>query len=383
MKSENSRSHWEEGLWPNIWDVVIVGCGIVGLNAAIELKKKAPTKHILVIDKGERSFGASTKNAGFSCFGSPSEILDDLERMDESEVIDLVRRRWKGMKYIKTAFAAEDLDLRWKGSHEVFFGGDEELYEKCMAALPRLNDLVSEAVKGTCDFRPQPRVNGVQSYIGAIFQPEEGALNPAKLWWALYKAAVTHNARFYFDKMVTELSAENGLITLKLESGSALLCRQVIIATNAFTDSILDTSDLDIRMAKNQVYVTSELRGPSLDGTFHSRKGYIYWRSVGRRILIGGARHLDLGENTNEENPKVREYLLRFVRNHLVNAEDICIEKKWVGRLGIGQSKTPLIEEVKPGIFVAIRLGGMGVAIGHEVGQRVANLVIKNERFEA
>ena len=47
----------------------------------------------------------------------------------------------------------------------------------------------------------------------------------------------------------------------------------------------------------------------------------------------------------------------------------------WSGILGIGDQKKPIIERVSPNVVVAVRMGGMGVAIGSLVGEEAAALV--------
>mgnify|MGYP003533971316 CR=1 FL=1 len=70
-------SYWEIKNWFTAVDFTIVGSGIVGLHCALTLREKYPNSKILVLEKGILPQGASTKNAGFACFGSASEILDD------------------------------------------------------------------------------------------------------------------------------------------------------------------------------------------------------------------------------------------------------------------------------------------------------------------
>ena len=45
--------------------------------------------------------GASTKNAGFACFGSLSEILDDLQSHSKEEVLQLVKKTYKWFTAVK------------------------------------------------------------------------------------------------------------------------------------------------------------------------------------------------------------------------------------------------------------------------------------------
>ena len=77
--SKMNLSYWELKSWLTNVDYTIVGSGIVGLNTALNLKKRFPKANILVLERGVLPQGASTKNAGFACFGSLSEILDDLK----------------------------------------------------------------------------------------------------------------------------------------------------------------------------------------------------------------------------------------------------------------------------------------------------------------
>ena len=94
-------SYWEkESFFRNI-DVAIIGSGIVGLSAAIRLKELSPKLEIMILERGSLPIGASTRNAGFACFGSLSEMIDDLNFHSEEEVFQLVEKRWKGLQLLR------------------------------------------------------------------------------------------------------------------------------------------------------------------------------------------------------------------------------------------------------------------------------------------
>lgn len=86
-------SFWEQESFYNNIDYAIIGSGIVGLSAAIELKNNHPKAKVVVFEKGFLPSGASTKNAGFACFRSPTETLDDLSIMSKNEVFEIVKKR--------------------------------------------------------------------------------------------------------------------------------------------------------------------------------------------------------------------------------------------------------------------------------------------------
>ena len=86
-------SYWEYKTWFSNVDFTIVGGGIVGLCCAFFLKKKHPNRKVVVLERGILPQGASSKNAGFACFGSISEILSDLKTHSEEQVLELVKKR--------------------------------------------------------------------------------------------------------------------------------------------------------------------------------------------------------------------------------------------------------------------------------------------------
>ena len=100
-------SYWEIKNWLSNIDYTIVGSGIVGLNCALQLKQRFPNSKILILEKGILPQGASTKNAGFACFGSLSEIIDDLKQHSEDEVLDLIRQRISGLQLLRKTLGDE------------------------------------------------------------------------------------------------------------------------------------------------------------------------------------------------------------------------------------------------------------------------------------
>ena len=81
-------------------DAVVIGTGIVGMNTALELRKLHPDWHIVMLDRSAFG-GASTRNAGFACFGSPSELAEDLESLGPDALVKLVDMRWSGLNALR------------------------------------------------------------------------------------------------------------------------------------------------------------------------------------------------------------------------------------------------------------------------------------------
>src|SRR4030095_466311 len=113
-------SVWEKESFFSHKDAIIIGCGFAGLWTALELIKKKPSWKICLVDRGIIPTGATTRNAGFSCFGSLSELMADVQEMGEKKMLSLVEMRYKGLKKIRKTFNARRIDYENLGGYELF-----------------------------------------------------------------------------------------------------------------------------------------------------------------------------------------------------------------------------------------------------------------------
>jgi len=119
MLQINQLSFWEKQSFFEEIDFVVIGAGIVGYSAAINLKRKYPAAKIVILERGYLPSGASSKNAGFACFGSPTEIFDDLANSDENEVWNTINMRFEGLQELKDLVKNYDIDFQKKGSWDL------------------------------------------------------------------------------------------------------------------------------------------------------------------------------------------------------------------------------------------------------------------------
>jgi hypothetical protein len=77
----HANSIWELETFYRKREIVIIGSGFSGLWTAISIKEKHPEKSVLIIERNAVPLGASTRNAGFACFGSLTEVIADSQKM--------------------------------------------------------------------------------------------------------------------------------------------------------------------------------------------------------------------------------------------------------------------------------------------------------------
>ena len=93
-------SYWEKTSLRH-FDLIVVGSGIVGLFTALFYSKQHPGQRVALLERGLFPEGASTKNAGFACFGSISELENDLKNMGASQAASLVMDRYNGLHLLR------------------------------------------------------------------------------------------------------------------------------------------------------------------------------------------------------------------------------------------------------------------------------------------
>src|ERR1700743_3295464 len=125
MESQNNQfSYWERSAFIDNADVIIIGSGLVGLSAALHLKKLDPAQKVLVLERGFLPSGASTKNAGFACFGTVSEQLKSLEPSTEGEVARLVDYKWRGLQRLRQNLGDANIDFFQYGGFELYMDNE-------------------------------------------------------------------------------------------------------------------------------------------------------------------------------------------------------------------------------------------------------------------
>ncbi len=376
---QDNPSYWEQTTFLAPFDILIIGSGIVGCSAALHAASLSPGLRIGIIERGTLPTGASTRNAGFACFGSISEICDDIASMGEEATIDLITQRKSGLQKLFSLISPDALQYRPAGGYEVFLPQEESNYQQCLATINRLNDKLRSLFGGD-PFVPDDTIADkmdMDSIAHVIRHPYEGVLHPGKMMQMFIKLVHDAGISQLNGFRIQQLINEETFVRIEGVSGVSLKAKFVIVATNAFAGQLI--SDLPLRAARNQVYVTQPIPDLKLQGCFHYDHGFIYFREVDGRVLIGGARNMDIEREYTDEfglTDQIRRRLSEFLSQHILPNTPFNLEYAWSGIIGLGAEKRPIVKMADERIAVAVRLSGMGVAIGSLVGSQAAELIL-------
>lgn len=374
-------SIWEKEAFFAPQDVVVVGGGFAGLWSAFFLKKNYPKLQVTVLDRGRVPAGASTRNAGFACFGSVSELVYDIQTMGVEKTLSLVEMRYKGLERIRKYFEESAIDFELSGGFELFDHSATAVTANLDENIAYLNSLLREITDSKNTYKSIPgkiEKFGFAGITHLVKNNFEGTLHSGKLVRALMHRVQAMGVAVYRGVSVQSIREESAGIAVISEDLPPFPTRQVLICTNAFAKELLPRSS--VIPARGQVLLTSPIEGLPWKGSFHFDEGFYYFRNLGNRVLLGGARNKDV-ENEQTFSMTTSEFiqaeLERFLSEVILphHKGRYTIDMRWSGIMGMGADKMPVVEEVQPNVFCLVGLGGMGVALAPVVGQIASEML--------
>ncbi len=372
-------SYWEKNTFFTDIDVTIIGSGIVGLHAAIYLKQMQPQLKVMIVDRGFLPYGASTRNAGFACFGSVSELLDDLSREDENTVFARVEKRWKGLLGLRLLLGDDAIQFESKGGYEIFTDDDSELFKSCADKLSYLNQKINSITSEENTFAIDNEKINASGFAGVkniINNRSEGQIDTGKMMLALLQVAQQHKVILLNGVGTKQITSNSAGVEIETDKEFSFTSKKVVVCNNGFAKQLLP--NIEVKPGRAQVLITSPIENLKVRGTFHYQQGYYYFRDVGNRILLGGGRNLNFeGETTTEFalTEQIQQQLEKILTEVILPNQSFTIDQRWSGIMGLGDSKSTIIKKVQTNVYCAVRLGGMGIAIGNLVGKEAAEMV--------
>jgi gamma-glutamylputrescine oxidase len=377
----NNFSYWERTAFINDADVIIIGSGIVGLSAALQLKTREPRLKVLVLERGFLPSGASTKNAGFACFGTVSEQLAALRHTSEDEVVRLVNYKWRGLQRLRQNLGDANIDYHQHGGYELFMNDEQIVASDAIDNIEYLNDLLKPAIDGHDIYSVSDAKIAGFGFRGVsrmIYNAFEGQIHTGKMMRALLNKVYAQGILVLNNCAISAIEQGGSYIHMMSLQGN-FKTNKVILATNAFANQLYP--GLEVTPGRGQVLVTKPIPGLKIKGTYHFNEGYYYFRNIDDRLLFGGGRNIDFNAEATHafgHTDAVKDKLTDYLHNVILPGQNAEIDYWWSGIMGFGEEISPIVKEVDANIFCAVRCNGMGVAMGSLVGEEVADLALRS-----
>jgi glycine/D-amino acid oxidase-like deaminating enzyme len=347
-------------------DVVVVGAGYAGLNAALELAEQGAD--VVVLDGARPGWGASGRNGGFCCLGGAILSPEAMDRRFGKGA----GAAWTG--YERAAIARVEDNLVRYGIDADRAGAGEVCLAHSARALSKMDGPLTPA-------QLQARGLSAAGFHGGQFRPEGFGLHPLKYTRGLVRAALAAGVRIFAHSPVEGLDPGQGV---RVPAGRVTAPR-ILIATNGYSNERLPGwLGGRILPVLSAILVTRPLTQAEVQAqgwtspvmAYDSRRVVHYFRLLpDGRMLFGGRGGTDARSAAIADFHRPLRADFEAMFPAFAGAETTHY---WAGLVCMMGGLAPYVGPVPgaQGLFAALGWHGNGVAAASEGGRRVAALML-------
>ena len=361
-------------------DLAVVGGGVIGAATVWSLGRLAPDLRVVLVEAERLAWGASGRNAGFLLLGTHADYASAVDACGRERA----RRIWafthEAFRLAAEVGGRHDVGFRATGS--VLAAGDAAEADRLRRSHALLaEDGVETAWWNQADLDDE--IGGL-GFEGALFVPEGGEVDPARLVRAL---AVESGAEVREGWPVKAVETEGGRVRLAAEGGGEVVADRVLVATNAFLPRLLPDLGAVVRPVRAQMIATAP--APlGLAAPVYSHEGFYYLRQrPDGRVLVGGARHLHKAAEVgyaDATTDALQDSLGAYLADHFPVFAGLDVERRWAGTMGFSPDGLPALGPVPdvPGAVFAAGFTGHGMGYALRFGGLAARALL-GQRDEA
>jgi glycine/D-amino acid oxidase-like deaminating enzyme len=351
-------------------DVAIVGAGYCGLSAAIHLRDAGVD--VAVLDAHQPGWGASGRNGGQVIPGfkhNPME-LEALHGRERGRALAQVGHDAPALVYALVERFGIECGLAragWISAAHTLKAADA--WRRRVEGEQRLG--LPTRYLDAADVSARL---GTDAYVGGLFDPRGGGVQPLAYARGLAKAAVSLGARLYEARVEGVELARDGW-TLRTPRGR-VRARRVGLATNGYTGRLHPA--LATRLVPVQSYqmatapLSDNLRRVIMAGGLtasDTRPLLRYFRlSPDGRFVMGGRGSFSLADR-----PALYEAVAKAARELYPALADLPFEHAWAGQIALTRDHMPRLMTLAPGLAFAGGFNGRGVAMATMFGRLLAD----------
>ena len=363
---------------PDTADVVVIGGGYTGINAARELARRGVG--VTLLEAQTLGFGASTRNGGIVHPGYKWGPRQLARRYGDETGRALYAETLEGYRTVKRLIAEEviDCDFREVGHLELAY------------APSHVRDLRQEheslATVGVASMIvPRERIReeiGSDAYHGALVVPGSGRLHPGRYFAGLATAADRAGADLHERVRARAIRRQaDGRFAVETERGT-ILARDVFVATNGYTDGVAPALRRRIIPIGSYIIASEPLPedlaheiSPKGRSFFDTKNFLYYWHVSADRRMVFGGRASFLPTSIDHTAEILHKGLLE-VHPQMAGRR---IDFAWGGNVAFTFDRMPHVGRTKDGVAYAMGCCGTGIALMTHLGTKVGEWLAGGE----
>lgn len=356
-------------------DLVVVGSGYTGLNAALAAARGG--RSVLVLEAEDPGFGCSTRNGGqISTSVKPS--LAKLTATFGATKARAIRQtgadalRWFGEFVESEGF---DCDFERKGRfHAAHTPQHYETLVREAEMLAREDGIESFVVPRA----EQHKELGSEAYHGGVVFTKHCAIHPARYHRALMLRALEAGVKIAGHCRVTGVERTGGEFHVETEKGP-VRARDVLIATNGYTGASVPWLQRRVIPIGSYIIATEELPEETIDRLFPTGRIasdtckvlYYYRASPDRRRVLFGGRVSAAEVDPATSMPRLRTAMCRI----FPELSGVAITHAWSGLVAYSFDELAHTGRHE-GMHYALGYCGSGVSMASYLGMRAGQKIL-------
>jgi gamma-glutamylputrescine oxidase len=215
-------------------DVAIVGGGLAGLSAAIELRERGFA--VTLLEAERIGHGASGRNGGQAIYGLACDMTTIEDQLGRDAARQVFAMSLEALDLIRERIARFAIDCDWRDGYL----GVAMNARKARALRDEVELLASryDHALTWVERNDLPQWIDSPRYVAAAHDPRSLHLHPLKYTLGLARAAATLGVSLHESTAVTALHKDAAGVRLTTNTGAALRARHVLLAGNVYLQAL-------------------------------------------------------------------------------------------------------------------------------------------------
>ncbi len=215
-------------------DVAVVGGGLAGLSAAIELRQRGFA--VALLEAQTIGHGASGRNGGQAIYGLACDITTIEDQLGRDAAQQVFAMSLEAIELIRERIKRFAIDCDWRDG---YLG--VAMNARKARALRDEVDLLASRYDHALTWIAQnelPKWIDSPRYVAAAHDPRSGHLHPLKYTLGLARAAASLGVSLHEGSAVTALAEDPAGVRLTVAGGASLRARHALLAGNVYLQAL-------------------------------------------------------------------------------------------------------------------------------------------------